>query len=326
MGPLVSIVINNFNYASFLPAAIESALSQTYSPTEIIVVDDGSTDESAKIIANYRDDRIISLLKDNGGQASALNAGVARSRGEIICFLDSDDLYYPDKITRVVRRFEDENADSRPLLVHHLLELCDERGKPRSGQTIGRTHKQPHSLYDFAKRYRFIPFDAGPTSSVAINRTLAALLFPLPELRLAISADDFIVLGASLVGEMYSIDSALGGYRLHGNNAWYSSDRTKPPEFVKALDSYLNQRLVAHNLLPVISFYDSMFCWNQLVKERRWLKLTGQIAKLTARQHDTLTLAFIYDTIRQIFNSHLREYAILRWTANATKSLRHRKS
>jgi glycosyltransferase involved in cell wall biosynthesis len=326
MGPLVSIVINNFNYARFLPGAIESALGQTYSPMEIIVVDDGSTDESARIIANYRDDRIIRILKDNGGQASALNAGVARSRGDIICFLDSDDLYYPDKVTQVVRRFGEAELATNPILVHHLLEILNESGAPIIGKLMGKIHEPHYNLYDFARRYRFIPFHGGPTSSVSINRALAGLLFPLPEHNLAVSADDFIVLGASLVAELNSLDAGLGSYRLHGSNAWFNSDRTKSRTFVKALDDYLNQKLVASNRLPVISFYDSMYYWNQLVKEKRWLRLVEQIAKVSARQCDNLTLVFIYDTIRQIFNSHLREYAFLRWTANVTRSLRHGKS
>ncbi len=81
--PLASILINNYNYGRFLHEAIDSALSQTYPHTEVIVVDDGSTDNSREIIASY-EDQIIPVLKENGGQASALNAGFAASRGEIV--------------------------------------------------------------------------------------------------------------------------------------------------------------------------------------------------------------------------------------------------
>ena len=71
---LVSIIVNNYNYQRFLTEAIDSALKQTYCNTEVIVVDDGSTDGSLEIIASYGR-RIIPLLKGNGGQNSALNAG-----------------------------------------------------------------------------------------------------------------------------------------------------------------------------------------------------------------------------------------------------------
>ena len=93
--PLVSILINNYNYAQYLSQAIDSALGQTYTNTEIIVVDDGSTDNSREIINSYGN-QIISVLKENGGQASAINAGFAASKGDIICLLDADDIFLPD--------------------------------------------------------------------------------------------------------------------------------------------------------------------------------------------------------------------------------------
>src|ERR1700690_294673 len=101
---LVSIIINNYNYARFLSTAIDSALSQSYRSIEVIVVDDGSTDNSRDIISAYGD-RVIAVLKGNGGQASAFNAGVSASHGDIICFLDADDLFYRWKVSRVVEAF-----------------------------------------------------------------------------------------------------------------------------------------------------------------------------------------------------------------------------
>ncbi|MGH7801488.1 MAG: glycosyltransferase family 2 protein [Thermodesulfobacteriota bacterium] len=77
---LVSIIINNYNYGRFLKGCIESALNQTYPHTEVIIVDDGSTDNSREIIAKYRE-RAILILKQNEGQASAFNAGFAVSMG-----------------------------------------------------------------------------------------------------------------------------------------------------------------------------------------------------------------------------------------------------
>ena len=79
--PLVTVLINNYNYGRFLREAIDSALNQTYGNVEVVVVDDGSTDESRDIIDGYAG-RIVSVLKKNGGQGSAFNAGIAASRGE----------------------------------------------------------------------------------------------------------------------------------------------------------------------------------------------------------------------------------------------------
>ena len=100
--PLVSILINNYNYGRFLTEAIDSAIAQTYSHIEIIVVDDGSTDNSHDIIASYGT-KIVPIIKQNGGQASAFNTGFAASHGDIICFLDADDLFLPHKVTEIVK-------------------------------------------------------------------------------------------------------------------------------------------------------------------------------------------------------------------------------
>ena len=84
---LVSIVINNYNYADFLEEAIQSSLAQTYTNIEIVLVDDGSTDRSETIANKYRH-QLICVRKENGGQASAINFGFCVCKGEFILFLD----------------------------------------------------------------------------------------------------------------------------------------------------------------------------------------------------------------------------------------------
>jgi glycosyltransferase involved in cell wall biosynthesis len=322
--PLVSIIINNYNYARYLPEAIESALSQSYPQTEILVVDDGSTDGSREVILR-QDYRIVPILKRNGGQASALNAGVAQSRGKIICFLDADDFWYPDKVARIVEIIEREDAYSKPMLVHHLLEILDQATGKMTGQYMGNRHESPHNLYDLARRYRFIPYMVGPTSGISITRALANLLFPLPEHRVSISADDFVVLGASLVGELHSLNDVLGCYRVHDRNAWFRSNRRKSPEFVETVDDYLNRTLVSNGLSPVISFYDSMYCWERLANERRWQAMIGSMIKLLIMQRDTLTLKFVYETMKLIFNrTPLRKYSMFRRFVEITRPVRIR--
>ncbi|HLL41796.1 MAG TPA: glycosyltransferase family 2 protein, partial [Segetibacter sp.] len=80
---LASIIIDNYNYGHFIREAINSALQQSYQNIEVIVVDDGSTDNSREIIRSYGE-KIIPVLKNNGGQASAFNAGYYKSTGDVI--------------------------------------------------------------------------------------------------------------------------------------------------------------------------------------------------------------------------------------------------
>ena len=101
--PLVSIVIPVYNGANYLSEAIDSALAQTYVNVEVIVVNDGSTDDGkTKDIALSFGNRIRYLEKGNGGVATALNLAVGEMRGELFSWLSHDDAYYPDKIARQV--------------------------------------------------------------------------------------------------------------------------------------------------------------------------------------------------------------------------------
>src|ERR1041385_7754181 len=104
--PLANVIVLNYNYGRFLREAIDGALNQTYRNTEVVVVDDGSTDDSRDIISSYGQ-RVIAVLKSNGGMASTLNAGFAASRGKLLLFLDADDVLLPDALSQAVPLFDD---------------------------------------------------------------------------------------------------------------------------------------------------------------------------------------------------------------------------
>lgn len=110
----VSVVIPTHNHARYLGEAIDSALAQTHSPLEVIVVDDGSTDETEEVLARYGN-RIRTLRQRNQGVSAARNAGIAAASGDYLAFLDSDDLWHPRKLERQLALFA---ADSSLGLVH----------------------------------------------------------------------------------------------------------------------------------------------------------------------------------------------------------------
>ena len=99
--PLASIIIPTFNCASLLPRALESVFAQSLGPVQVIVVDDGSTDDTAAILGRYAG-RVEAIRQANAGPSAARNRGLAAARGSFVGFLDGDDTYHPDKLARQV--------------------------------------------------------------------------------------------------------------------------------------------------------------------------------------------------------------------------------
>ncbi|HTU22596.1 MAG TPA: glycosyltransferase [Gemmataceae bacterium] len=95
--PLASIIIPCYKQAEYLPTAVDSALAQTYAPIEVLVVNDGSPDDTERVALSYRD-RIVYVARPNGGLSAARNTGIARARGRYLKFLDSDDHLHPEQI------------------------------------------------------------------------------------------------------------------------------------------------------------------------------------------------------------------------------------
>lgn len=100
--PLASIIIPCYNTAAYLPHAIKSALDQTYSPIEIVVIDDGSTDDTASIVAQYKNSAIKYVYQSNKGLSAARNTGIRMATGEYIALLDADDLWERDKLHKQI--------------------------------------------------------------------------------------------------------------------------------------------------------------------------------------------------------------------------------
>src|SRR5437588_4956546 len=100
MSPTISVIMPAFNAAQHIRQSIQSVLEQTFDDWDLIVVDDGSTDETASVVASFRDSRIRCIRRENGGQAAARNTGITSTHGEFIAFLDADDLWLLEKLDR----------------------------------------------------------------------------------------------------------------------------------------------------------------------------------------------------------------------------------
>ncbi|MGC2063338.1 MAG: glycosyltransferase [Thermodesulfovibrionales bacterium] len=210
--PFFSVVINTYNYGCYIEEAIDSVLSQTFhrEQIEIIVVDDGSTDDTAERVRKYGD-RISYIYKANGGQASAFNAGVAATCGEIIAFLDSDDYWAPSKLQEVAKEF---SRSSSMDFVYHYMDVVD-----------NDRHLLDRYVYpEPVKEHYLDAYLAGnlpwfsPTSGMAIRKDCLKKMMPLPE-DFRIAADLHLhYLLPFYLRELSLIKKSLGYYRLHGDN------------------------------------------------------------------------------------------------------------
>jgi len=126
MTPRVSTIMATYNYGQYLAGAIESALVQTYSDHELVIVDDGSTDDTPQVIASYRDNpRVRYFRTDHVGQPAAKNYGIGQAQGELIAFLDADDLWQPEKLARQLPLFD---ASPDVGVVYSRFEMIDSQG------------------------------------------------------------------------------------------------------------------------------------------------------------------------------------------------------
>jgi len=217
--PLVSVLISNYNYGQFLEESIRSAVEQTYRPLEVIVVDDGSTDDSRVIIESFGD-QVQPIFKENGGQASAFNAGFAATSGEIVCFLDADDVFALDKVADVVQEWE---GDRRAGLIYHQVQPIDTEGRPAG-------KPWPRHVWRGSIRHRIErtggSYPRPPTSGLSFTRSYLKHLFPIPteHFRLGsgphgeIYADSYIADPAAWVAPVLGIRRPLSFYRLHDEN------------------------------------------------------------------------------------------------------------
>lgn len=202
--PLVSVVIPVFNQGQYLSTAIDSVLAQGYEPIELIVVDDGSTDETPAVIERYGD-RITSLRQPNRGASHALNRGIGTARGSLVCWLSADDEFLPGKLQAQVRAFSE---DPGLWLCSTGFDVVDAAGSLiRRMQTPRWRHPDP-----FVAVFWDNPING---STVMVRRDLFDRLgYFDTTLRADVDADMW--LRVAPVGRILQLDGVYLRYRVHG--------------------------------------------------------------------------------------------------------------
>jgi glycosyltransferase involved in cell wall biosynthesis len=209
--PRITALIDTYNQGGFVEEAIDSVLNQDFpaEKTEILVVDDGSTDDTRERVANYGD-RVRYIGKPNGGQASALNLGFEQARGEIVAMLDGDDVWLPQKLRRIDEEFS--RHWEAGMVYQPNLYVDEQRGvsfpEPNFTPVCGRVLD---SLVNVLR------FGAISTSSMSVRSAALREVLPIPR-GLRILADTYLLGVLVCVAPVVAVNEALTRYRLHGAN------------------------------------------------------------------------------------------------------------
>jgi glycosyltransferase involved in cell wall biosynthesis len=225
-GATVSVIIPNYNYGDYVGAAIDSALNLDWPKVEVIVVDDGSTDHSRAVIASYGS-RISALWQENAGHLAACNHGFSRSRGDIVVFLDSDDMLAPSLAREIAAVWT-----PRVSKVQVRMRVVDAAGRP-TGSEFPQYEGVPSPEQVRAWAIRTSAYPTPPCSGNAYSRWFLERIFPLPETcphtgigadgrharcRICSFSDSYCLAAAPLLGDVHTIPAPLVSYRVHGRN------------------------------------------------------------------------------------------------------------
>lgn len=260
-GPAVSVIVPNYNGARFLDEAIASVLAQTYEHREVIVVDDGSTDDSRAILDGRRGSVTAIALPHSGFPGLVRNAGIRVARGELIAFLDSDDVWLPHKLARQVRYLQ---AHPEVALVHTNLEVVDGQGRFLRHTFTGLEGSR--ALFDDDADSSFMRVLKGEggiwTSSVLVRRQCLDTVGLFDE-TLPMTEDWHLWIRIARHCRIGYIAEALAKHRKHGRNtglgplppgmvpaiALWQKIMAQYPEISQQYPQLMHGKLVWHHLL-----------------------------------------------------------------------------
>jgi glycosyltransferase involved in cell wall biosynthesis len=282
----LSIVIPNYNYGRFIGQAIESALAIDWTDKETIVIDDGSTDDSRDVIESFRD-RIISLFLPNGGQASAANAGFAQSSGDVVVFLDADDVLLKGIARQVMSVWHPGVAK-----VQYGMIYVD-----RSLRPLGRcwpVYTEKNTPAWVARTMRETgAYLAPPTSGNAFSRKFLNEVFPVPTRKESLHwIDMYLQQLAPFSGDVVSLTTPKCLYRRHSSNDSNSESLEKYNDLrnqVETVNRLAVKLLQQKNQANSISYENEYYTKVSLVAKRFFpMRYPESITRLLLRYWRTV--------------------------------------
>ena len=228
--PLVSIIVPAYNYARYLDDAIKSVLSQTYTNVELIVLDDGSTDNTREVLERYTG-QFYWETQENMGQAATLNKGWRMSDGEVLAYLSADDILYPEAVAISVEHLR-TNLDI-------VLTYCDYDLIDPDSSVIRRVNAPDFDYEEMIVRFVCPP---GPGAFFWRDAFEAAGLWS-GKLKQIPDYDYWLRIG--LQGSFLRIPEALAGFRVHGDSQSFAAvDEQRSDEYVQVVSNYYESEQV----------------------------------------------------------------------------------
>jgi glycosyltransferase involved in cell wall biosynthesis len=216
--PLVSVVIPAFNAAATLPEAVRSVLAQTYQQFEVIIADDGSSDDTLAITESFTDERVVALALPHGGVCRARNAAIKRARGRYLAFLDADDCWDPEKLERQLTVFETD-CDDIAVVGTYMRYVAGDSGRVlgRIGTEIGDRETQ------LIAEGKLVPF---AMSSAMMRREQVLAVGGFDE-AVAMAEDLDLYQRMAVYGRSVIVPAELGAYRIHDSSISSQSFRRR---------------------------------------------------------------------------------------------------
>jgi glycosyltransferase involved in cell wall biosynthesis len=257
--PLVSVIIPTFNRGYIITDAIESVFSQTYKNYEIIVVDDGSSDNTREILEPHMD-RILYFYQENGGQSSARNLGIKNSRGKYIAFLDADDLWMPEKLKTQIEVLE-KNPNIGMIYSRYI-----QHNTVDGLQTNLPIDKYTYSGYVFHKFFTHCPSWIG---TIIVNKKCFSRVGYFNESQ-RISPDKDLWFRIARKFEVLFIDRVLAIQRIQADSITTQKD---------IIEHFLIQ------LKRIETHYQSLKVWEKLLIANRYRKNRAQLLRRIGREY-----------------------------------------
>jgi glycosyltransferase involved in cell wall biosynthesis len=235
MKPIVTVLIDTYNHERFIEEAIVSVLEQDFpsSEMEILVVDDGSTDRTPEIVRKF-EPRVRLIRKVNGGQASAFNAGIPEAKGEFIAFLDGDDWWAKNKLSRVMQAFDQD--PTLGVVGHGNVLVYPDGSQVR--EVLREGFRFQANTPDGARLFRLRKSFLG-TSRLAIRADLVKRIIPVPE-ELRFQADEYLFTLASVLQPVAVLPDTIVFYRQHDSN-YYQISQENSATRVRQKQTILSQ-------------------------------------------------------------------------------------